>query len=308
MIIKEYETTYLEDVINLFVEEYKVDRTEYKDNFLRFFEHPYQADQCIRIIAVDEDGRLMGFQSFFYWPYVRNGKHYKVYQSGSSIVSRHARGKGVFQKMLGYMEVVKEKYGIDFFIGFPVEASYKSFMSNGWANPFNMQWYIKVKNPFGFLFSWMYPSDNHVKWQGPFNSGVFRMENSREFLDWRQNYQKGRYRMFRYDDGAYTFEVNHKVNTRKGIFTELIIGEVLCSTNDEDFIKQAFRKYRRWLFFQWDIALISFCTNNEKDPLSQYILAYGLKPIERKVYFISKYAPETRSADWLIFRSDIDTW
>ncbi len=308
MIIKEYQDNYMDDVVRLFVEEYKVDFDEYKESFIRFFEHPFQKNKCIRIIAISPEGEIMGFQSFFYWPYSRNNKPYTIYQSGSSIVSKKARGKGVFQKMLDHSDSVREKYKIDFFIGFPVEASYKSFMSNGWTNPFDLHWYMKIANPLGFLFSWLYPGRNHFSLAGTNHSDVFRLENSREFLDWRQNFQKDKYRIFAFREGSSAFEVNHKVNKRKKIFNELITGEILVNSSDEEFIDKAFKKYRRWLFFQLDISLVSFCTNNADDNVSRRVINNGLKKIDRKIYFITKYADQTGPENWLLYRSDIDTW
>jgi hypothetical protein len=308
MIIKEYQDTYLDEVIGLFVEEYDVKFNDYKRLFIKFFEHPFQKNKCIRIIAIDGSGQLLGFQSFFYWPYTKAGKLYTVYQSGSSIVSKQARGKGVFQKMLNYIDTVKDKYSIDFLVGFPVEASYKSFMSNGWNNPFNLQWFMKVKNPLGFLFSFLYRNRKDLSLSGPFDSGVFRMENAKSFMDWRSHFQKDTYRVFTYQEGNDILEINHKLNKRKRIFNELIIGEILCHSKDPVFLNQAFHKYRRWLFFQFDISLVSFATNDEFHPLSERIIARGLKKIDKQIFFITKYAPETHAADWLLFRSDIDTW
>jgi hypothetical protein len=308
MIIKEYQDNYLDDVIQLFVEEYGVKFNDYKQLFIKFFEHPFQKNKCIRIIAIDGSGQVLGFQSFFYWPYTKTGRLYTVYQSGSSIVSKQARGKGVFQQMLNYIDTVKDKYSIDFLVGFPVEASYKSFMSNGWNNPFNLQWFMKIKNPLGFLFSFLYRNHKDLSLSGPFDSEVFRMENAKSFMDWRSHFQKDKYRVFTYQEGNGILEINHKINKRKRIFNELIIGEILCHSKDPVFLDQAFRKYRRWLFFQFDISFISFATNNQVHPLSERIIACGLKKIDKQIYFITKYAPETHAADWLLFRSDIDTW
>lgn len=306
--VKQYGATYLDEVINLFVEEYKVDFSAYKESFTKFFDHPYQKEKCIRIIAVDEENRLMGFQSFFYWPYARDGKHYNTYQSGSSIVSKKARGQGIFQKMLDYAEQLKDIYHYDFFMGFPVEASYKSFMSNGWDNPFNLQWYARMKNPLGFLFTWIYKAAKPELKVPTTQQNVFCLENSRAFLDWRHQYQGNHYRLFSYTEDAFSMQVSHKINTRKKIVREMIIGEVLCNTDEHVFMQRAFHKYRSWLSAQWDIMLVSYCTGNEAHAVSQHVLQLGLKKIDRKIYFITKYYGQSRPEDWLLFRSDIDTW
>lgn len=306
--IKPYDATCLDEVINLFVEEYKVDFSSYKESFIKFFDHPFQKEKCIRIIAVNESDELMGFQSFFYWPYTRDGKHYNTYQSGSSIVSRKARGQGVFQKMLSYAEQLKDTYHYDFFIGFPVEASYKSFISNGWENPFNLQWYARMKNPFGFLFIWLYRNNKPGIREPDIRQDTFRLENSRDFQEWRRQYQGNHYRQFSYTENESFMQVSHKINTRKKVIRELIIGEVLCNTNEDAFRQRAFRKYRSWLSAQWDIMLLSYCTSNEAHEVSQNILELGLKKIDRKIYFITKYYGQSGPQDWLLFRSDIDTW
>jgi hypothetical protein len=308
MIIKEYQDNYLDDVIQLFVEEYGVEFDDYKQLFTSFFEHSFQKNKCIRIIAIDKTGQILGFQSFFYWPYTKSGKLYTVYQSGSSIVSKLARGKGIFQKMLSYIDTVKDKYNIDFLVGFPVEASYKSFMSNGWDHPFNLHWYMKIKNPLGFLFSFLYSDNQALSLTGPFHSDVFRMENTKDFMDWRRHFQKDKYRIFRFQKGNETLEIHHKINKRKKIFNELIIGEILHHSNNLTFIDEAFKQYRRWLFFQLDISFVSFATNNEQDPISKKVITCGLKKIDKSIYFITKYAPKMNASDWLLFRSDIDTW
>lgn len=306
--IKQYDAALLDEVINLFVEEYGVDFNAYRESFIKFFEHPFQKEKCIRIIAVDGENRLMGFQSFFYWPYTRDGRHYNTYQSGSSIVSRKARGQGVFQKMLSYAEQLRDIYHYDFFIGFPVEASYKSFISNGWSNPFNLQWYARMKNPLGFLFAPFYRNTKPDLKTRNAEQSVFCLENSSEFLDWRRQYQGNHYRQFSYAENERLMQVSHKINTRKRFIREMIIGEVLCNTNENDFIQRAFRRYGSWLSAQWDIMVLSYCSSNEASNISQHILGLGLKKIDRNIYFITKYYEHSASQDWLLFRSDIDTW
>ena len=61
------------------------------------------------------------------------------------------RGKGIFQKLLSYLDNHQKELNIDFLIGFPIIDSKNSLLRNNWVNLFNLQWYIKLLNPFSVL-------------------------------------------------------------------------------------------------------------------------------------------------------------
>lgn len=65
--IVRYEAAMLEQVIDLFCENYGFDTEPTEQAFTQFYEHPLQREKAIRIVALDGD-RVAGFQSFFSGP------------------------------------------------------------------------------------------------------------------------------------------------------------------------------------------------------------------------------------------------
>ena len=79
-------------VSKMFSNEYHIKEEIFADLMEKFYEHPFQKDKCILIVA--KEGQIItGFQSFFFWPYEMNGKTYNSYQSGNSLVHPNFRGK-----------------------------------------------------------------------------------------------------------------------------------------------------------------------------------------------------------------------
>jgi GNAT superfamily N-acetyltransferase len=150
MEIRLYEDWMKQQVHQLFSKQYGRTDDEVAMTMEQFYEHPFQKDKCIRLVAMDGD-KVAGFQSLFFWPYQKNGKLYHSFQSGNSLVHPDYRGKGVFQQLLRYLDDYNKNLNIDFLMGFPVQMSYGSFMKCNWDNPLNLVWYIRFLNPFAFL-------------------------------------------------------------------------------------------------------------------------------------------------------------
>ncbi|MFZ4785018.1 MAG: hypothetical protein ACOYLH_06025, partial [Flavobacteriales bacterium] len=152
MEIKLYEDWMRPQVISLFVAEYGVEYDSFEKLFMQFYEAPYQQGRSIRIVTVEGEN-VGGFQSFFYWPLFQNGRTIHALQSGNSLVHPDFRGKGLFAKMLDYIHQPENNIDFDVLIGFPVEASYNSFIRKNWENPFDLNWYVKPLNPILSLFT-----------------------------------------------------------------------------------------------------------------------------------------------------------
>src|SRR3954467_5729352 len=93
-----YEEWMRPQISKMFSDQYGIREEAFAQLMSDFYEHPFQKNKCIRIIA-KEGNMVTGFQSFFYWPYEINGRVYNSYQSGNSLVRPGFRGKGIFQKL-----------------------------------------------------------------------------------------------------------------------------------------------------------------------------------------------------------------
>jgi len=146
-----YEDWMRDQVVDMIVAQYGSQRDAQEQHFVRFYEHPYQRDRGIRLGALDQR-KVVGFQSFFHWPYRRGSTQLEVFQSGNSLVDTAYRGRQIFARLLSHLDRLKDLRRIDFLVGFPVQMSYGSFLRNGWANPLNLSWYTKVIHPTSALF------------------------------------------------------------------------------------------------------------------------------------------------------------
>jgi GNAT superfamily N-acetyltransferase len=315
MTIQKYEDWMRPQVVALFDMEYATGEAQFDTLFGKFYEQDFQRNHCIRIVALDGE-RVAGFQSFFYWPVVVNGTALQSYQSGNSLVHPDYRGKGLFGKMLNYIHEPGSGFNAELLIGFPVEASYNSFMRNGWKNPFNLQWFIKPMNPVRSFFS--NPESQLRKAWGQRNPIDFTCDTS--LVHVIQNTRFDAYR-FAYETGdffRFTFEKNGmkayfelKAQRRKKVIRELVIGKVLSTHIDSDFLQQAMRALIRDVKRNANFTLISIAVNDQSDNQLNWVRSVGMRPIEKKIYFIAK-GPSADSvqdwSNWWMFRSDIDTW
>jgi len=302
-------------VVALFDHEYGTGEETFNSLFGAFYEHPFQADKCIRIVALD-DKKVAGFQSFFYWPVKDHGKELAAYQSGNSLVHPEYRGKGLFAKMLNFIHEPGSGFDAELLIGFPVEASYGSFMKNKWHNPFNLQWYVKTLNPLASLIS--NPEDQLQKAWGvrhaqdfEFSDEIAGVCQKKSFDQYRINYQSGKFFRFIFEkEGNHAF-FELKAQRRKKIIKEIVIGKILLSIPDETFLKDALNALLIEIKKQAGFTMISVAVNN-KSLVQQRVLAkLGFKAIEKKIYFIAKGARADKIQnweDWWMFRGDIDTW
>jgi hypothetical protein len=266
-------------------------------------------------VAIDGE-RVAGFQSFFYWPVVINGEKVQSYQSGNSLVHPDFRGKGLFGKMLNFIHEPGSGFNAELLIGFPVEASFNSFMRNGWKNPFNLQWFIKPLNPFLSFFS--NPEKQLQKAWGEraisdFDADVATayVDQRKEFDDYRFAYETGDFYRFTFEKNGKKAFVELKAQRRKKIIRELVIGKFLVTHAEKEFMLEALSALIRDVKRSANFTLLSIAANNRSPLQIEVIQAMGMRQIEKRIYFIAK-GPKadaaTDWADWWMFRSDIDTW
>jgi GNAT superfamily N-acetyltransferase len=307
-----------DQVIMLFCNQYNEDINQFTLFFEKFYEHSFQKNKAIKIVALEGD-KVVGFQSFFYWPYQSGEMIYNSFQSGNSLVHPEYRGQGLFRKMLAF--VYENGKEIDFMVGFPVQASYNSFIRNKWTNLFNLQWYIKQVSFIAPITSSFYSAEDRLSQVFTIrnkeikevnNKQELKLLNNLEFNEWRNSYSKDIkfYFFFKQDEKEIEFEL--KYNVRKKIIGELIVGRVSTNSNEEKFIHSAIKELLLKSKKTKVITLVSVALNSNNKGKINLIIRKSFKKIEKQIYFILKGGEENKKLNnvenWNLSRADIDTW
>jgi hypothetical protein len=319
--ITTYEDWMLPQVIDLICAWYGGRAEDREKNFIRFFDHPFQRDRAIRLAAIDAK-KVVGFQSYFYWPYCFGETRLVTFQSGASLVAADYRGRKIFARLLNHhVHGPKEKMPIDFLMGFPVEMSFDSFLRNGWQSPLDLTWYAKVIHPLSVLSRVDCPSLQLQFEKSPEFIEVYHpnyaysLTTDREFDEWRRLCRgESLHRYFHHSCPAGRIRFDLKVNQR-GRIVELIIGNVLATTPDvklfDDGIKALIKLVRK----HWFIAILTTALNRsfEDDILLNCLRKRSFFRLKPKIHFIVKDVNSRRkdlrdAARWRLFRSDVDTW
>lgn len=311
-----YTDTLRPQVISLFAAEYGVQPADFNRLFEKFYFHPFQQKKCLLLVAMDGD-TVAGFQSFFYWPYTFGGKTYNSFQSGNSLVHPGYRGKGLFNKMLAFIDQENKTRDIDLLMGFPVEASLKNFLKDKWHNIFNLHWYVKPCNPLAFTSfnggKKFTPGCEYFNTDNP-EKNVLRLSQQPDFTEWRKEYLAGTYYSFKYKSGVEEIIFHLKPNKRKKILNELVIGNILFSSEKaRPYLLAALKELAKCAGRSFGAHFLSIALNDACSvPLQGALKEAGFRRNKKSIYFIVKPFKENNfsldPANWLVFRSDIDTW
>jgi len=314
-----YESWMLDQVVRMICRQYG--RTEnHQDKLMKdFYEHPYQRERSIRIVALEGD-KVVGFQSFFYWPYLLDGRLKNGYQSGNSVVDPDYQGRGIFKRLLNYLDTIRKDKQIDFLTGFPIDSSYNSLIRNKWKNILNLCWYIKVISLFSLLRRFDPMKLSLDKEPEPV-LGIpackgFVLTRDHDFEAWRESYSRyNHYLYFNFSDGANCVRFDMKVNLRLwGILKELIVGRVQTNCESLDFLKAAVKALIRKIHEEHMSTFLSVALNDRyfKGKILQAFRKAQFKNISKKIYFHVKdftvgekiFQPEL----WELYRNAVDTW
>jgi GNAT superfamily N-acetyltransferase len=314
-----YEDAMRSQVITLICSEHGGSLVEHEKNFIGFYEHPFQRERCIRLVAVDGH-RVIGLIGLFYWPYSCGDERLASFQLGNSLVARDFRGRRIFTRLLGHLDDIREREHIDFLIGFPVKEAFGSFVRNHWTNPLDLTWYARIINPFTIL-SPLNLSQMQMQFdRAPELIEAYRLENAYslaadlDFLEWRRQYREGTpYYFFHYSSpiGRVRFDLKPR---QRGRIAELTIGDVTSTSPDAELLEAALRELIRAAQAQRFITILTIALNSKfRDGVLlralRRCLFVRLKP---KIHFIVKtFRASCHVEDptrWRLFRSDIDTW
>lgn len=314
MEIKPYEPWMLPQIAEMFSHQYKVTTQEFTSLFINFYDHDYQKHDCIRVVAVEGE-TVCGFQSFFLWPYKFQGKVYRAFQSGNSLVHPHFRGKKIFQRLLEFIDQKREFYSIDLLIGFPIDQSRNSLLRNGWSNITDLSWYVKVINPAGVFFDQNMQSFSNSQClnEDIQSNDSFRLTNENDFHKWRNHYRGSTDSIFKFVSANDQICFSLKKNKRSRFINELVIGDIKSSSMDTQFLKKALKKLSGAVLKTRGTTILTIALNDSvSDSLKRALRSTGFFKINKRIYFTVKpmlvkdkiLRPEL----WTLYRSDIDTW
>lgn len=313
MLITQYEPWMKEQVFDLFLKQYP----EQINTFPRFFENLYDSqfykNDSIRVVALI-DKTVIGFQSFFKWPYYYKGKEFNSFQSGNSLVSPDHRGKGIFQKLLSHIYEIASNQNVDFLIGFPVSMSLPSFKKNGWTHLMDLQWQMKIIHPIPMLkkadfrnkkISAVIPPELNTIHQ----KDVICLTNNTDWLKWKASLSPSTKYYYMAPYGT-IFQL--KINRRLQYFNEVIIGDI--STHNSAKITEDMKSLVKIVRNEMNCNFLSLA-QNENSNLSSILdsKSIGFKKVNKQIHFIVKPISTVQDEimdvrNWQIFRGDLDTW
>jgi len=303
----------------LYAAEYGGDAKDHIARFCKTYDHDFQKNREMRIVATQGDN-LVGIQSLFFWPYTREGQTYNVLQSGNSIVAPQCRGQGVFGKILKEQdEILKQRKDVDFLIGFPVDASRGSFLKNGWLPLEGLSWRVRILNPLGFIIPAKPESVmDHLALQAEDEEILdcdptkFRIANGPQFMEWRRSFRQEHELIVpvKVAGGRVSFRLKIEVRRKAPV---AIIGDVMSSTDDMVLITEAFSKLFR-ILKRSGAAAAAVCYN-PLAAISANAVMDRVFPFKTKksvnviVKPVRPNMPEIKnSKNWVLYRADIDTW
>ncbi len=316
--VEQYVDARRHEVLALLAEEYGGDENARSSRFSQFYEHSYQADYAIRLIAT-HNGQVAGFQSLFRWPYDWNGQTLNTLQSGNSIIATEWRGKGVFGRLLRKVDEVVASTNVDALVGFPVAASLGSFVRNGWLHLGDLSWYARPISPLsllrpsaqGKLFnSRSYPVPETDRYRA-----VYSLSCNPDFRLWREVLlTTNAHCCFTYEEADARVSFDLRLEQR-GRLKLLVIGGIAARSFEKALLKRAFGALIKAARRTGRISAILFAYNEACDGgnLKEVLPSCLFFKLKRKIHFIVKpvaYAEKELLdfANWRLFRHDIDTW
>lgn len=311
--ITKYEPWMESQVCDLFALNYDIDSTDFRRFFRAFYEEEFQMERNVRLAALDGK-KVVGFQSFFYWPVQHDGRHVNAYQSGNSLVHPDYRGMRIFGRLLKYGDEVLDEKEAELLIGFPVDASLGSFVRKGWNADVKLQWWIKPMGLLNFFRRRKNDAEEvHDKEVKNTSSGI-TSDWSQAFIKWRKGYHNVTYYQLSvaYQNESLTLIVKPSVRAR--YIQELIIGEVYCSTEDATACAALWKQVRKELQKKFKgYHMLSFaCNANSDRAIDRAMISGGLIRIRKQIHCVFRslsddlQLPDTHK--WYFYRGDIDTW
>lgn len=318
LVVKKYEDKYKNQVMQLICNEYSYELSSYISFFNQFYESEFQ-ENALKIIVIDEDKNelVVGFFALFNWPYKLNNQKIMAWKGVNAIVMPSYRGNGIFKKILDFVDIqLQHQNNVDFLIATPLPAAFYGFKKNGWKHLLDLQWFIKLNNPFAFLF----PITKKINtiFNEKKSSDLTAIDNfihqddSSKFNSWRASYYKTKKYYLSYTEGKNIVQFGVKINIRKKIIRELIVGEVATNYLEEEFMEKGFNYLNKKINKLPFITFSSIAINPYHHNINNIIQKVAYKKINKIIHIVVKdLTGKTSSLEkekWILYRADLDSW
>jgi hypothetical protein len=288
-------------------------------SFVRFYEHPFQRERCIRLVALDGD-RVVGLEALIYWPYRIGDQRLASFQGVSALVASDYRGRRIFGRLLHALAQTREFASIDLLVGFPVKHSFPGLIRDGYAHPLDLAWYARLINPVSVLAPL-----HSIRADIGFDQAAEPIEAYRpakayelardpDFIEWRRHCRDGAaYRYFHYGSARGRVRFDLKTN-RRGRIGELIIGDITSTSPDAVLLEAALRELIKAVRAQRCVTILTIALNPHfRDrTLLRCLRKCLFVRLPPKIRFIVKNLRAPGNVEdpscWQLFRGDIDTW
>jgi len=319
LVVSYYQDWAKDQVMNLICREYGYNLKEYAPFYAKFYEDKFQKD-AIKVIVIDEDNdnRVVGFFALFYWPYQLNGKVYNSLKGVNAIVMPEYRGNGIFKKILEFIDTNTKDLSIDFFIATPLPAAYYGFKKNGWTALLDLNWYLRINNYLSFCFpisdkklASVLNEEKKANLNNHIDAYVNQIDTE-SFVNWRAQFYKTKKYYLSYIEGKNIVQFGVKLNVRKKIIRELIIGEVSTNNYDSVFLAEGLKYLLKEIKKIKSITIVSIAANPHNDIIMDVINKNRFSKIKNIIHIVVKDLNNcTEILDkekWILYRADLDSW
>jgi len=139
------------------------------------------------------------------------------------------------------------------------------------------------------------------------------MENSAQFVAWRASFSIEKKHYFNYSEQDMKISFQVKLQRRKRVLKELVVGYIFSNSEDAAFVERGFKaffKHTKKIHF---ISLISVATNYANQGIYTKLIDKYFRKISNKIYFAVKPLTDHGSnfleaKNWFLMRADIDTY
>ena len=132
--IVSYQQWMREQIISLTGQEYPFMKDWFETRFHALYESDFLKNRNGIVVALQNNTQVVACISYIYWPLSYRGGLLNSFQMVGLLVDPAVRGKGLFSRVLAAMDTELKSLTPDVVFGFPVEASKKGFLKQGWKN------------------------------------------------------------------------------------------------------------------------------------------------------------------------------